>query len=467
MSDVELLSSSENVHRLDSELVEVFPSELFFSAVLYSGICTDCKLEKSPNVPPVQIMPNELLALIFGHAVSNLVARDALITTPFVLSQVNRRWRDICLHLSPLWTSIVFDGRSNLTLIDKLLERSERYPLEILITDDCDHVGLLDAFMDKIASDTFRWRRLIVYMENPDFWYHLLERLEPLSVPILEELRLESHGDYSAPYPRPQIFLGDALPSLRSGSFRRELPSVQHRGITNLELSNIIFQSEFQYIELKYVLLGSPNLLHLSLTSYDFSWLLGTDTTCPAINVPSILSLTLKDIAVGYTPAVCSLLTTPSLQSFTLIQTRRTVIYFDVRDIFATPTCDVRYPKLKSLDLIGVQFGNLSLNFLHAIPTVTHLTLDYFDDNEFLKAYRYYLSETKKKMEKGQWDGEILLPMLHTMAITRYARSKLHVGHLLDDILRIRLALGKPLANVRLGSDFRTVSSQYQSGPPQ
>jgi hypothetical protein len=440
-------------------------SLFFSSAVLSSGTYADCEPEKSPDVPLVQIMPNELLALIFGHAVSNLIATDALIITPFVLSQVNRRWRDICLHLSPLWTSIVFNGESNLTLIDKLLERSERYPLEILIADKgCDDEGvlLLDKFMEKIASDTFRWRRLIVEMDNSNFWDYLLDRLDPLSVPILEELRLESHGDYRPPHPRPSIFLGDALLSLRSASFRRELPSIQHRGITNLELSNIIFPSEFHYVELRDVLSGSLNLLHLSLTSYDFAWLLGTGTSWSAINVPSILSLTLKDVAVGCTPAVCSLLTTPSLQSFTLIQTRRTVIYFDVQDIFATPTGDVRYPKLKSLNLIGVQFGNLSLNFLHVIPTVTHLTLDYFDDNEFLKAFRYYLSETKKKTEKGQWDGEILLPMLHTMTITRYARSKLHVGHLLDDILRIRLALGKPLTNVRLGS---ACPVSIQSGP--
>ncbi|KAI6000322.1 hypothetical protein F5J12DRAFT_255389 [Pisolithus orientalis] len=81
------------------------------------------ELIRTSTVPPIDRLPNELLAQIFlllGHTLENL-------------ARVSRRWRAVIVDTPSIWSEIWLENYITSTLLKLHLERSRQAPLTIFL----------------------------------------------------------------------------------------------------------------------------------------------------------------------------------------------------------------------------------------------------------------------------------------------------------------------------------------------
>ncbi|PPQ70042.1 hypothetical protein CVT25_006370 [Psilocybe cyanescens] len=230
---------------------------------------------RDSTTSPISKLPVELLSEIFtlcalpaGQPSSTVedeecylpVINSETVRAPFILSRVNRRWRDIVLSQSSLWASLcitaeliqdsdcTFTGASqklsslNTSHITSCLQRSRRAPLNILIDvrdpewnfsetgvglDDADSPPIPTLFssdnmaivMSLLVPHLSRWRHLTILTDTWVSMHTALSAINPaitsLGAPCLESLTLMRCNDFVSfsPQFQPQDLKGPTFMS--------------------------------------------------------------------------------------------------------------------------------------------------------------------------------------------------------------------------------------------------------------
>ncbi|KAF4574602.1 hypothetical protein EYR36_005950 [Pleurotus pulmonarius] len=247
-----------------------------------------------------RILPTEILTEIF-------VLVSTGVRTPAVrVAGVCRRWREISLAASRMWSSIEISPKDGVELV--LLERSNSAPLKISC-DPSSYPWVQPRIAVAIMYQLHRIQELRLRLP-PDDLLHFLRINAEAGAPILKRLILVADSTLPLSLPR-DIMLRD-MPSLHHLELVNitipELPALPH--LRYLSLSSI--PSSISASRLLSLLQNSPNLeaIHIDGITSDGP----IDSSVLPICLPNLMSITIgatriEDSAVltnlEYPPAAC------------------------------------------------------------------------------------------------------------------------------------------------------------------
>ncbi|KAK7031599.1 ABC protein [Favolaschia claudopus] len=164
---------------LDNEIPKIRAKLMKFEEERASLI--DHRQRNQAILSPLRRLPPELLGDIFSWTFSPLAEswgrHESMADTPWVLSHVCRRWRDICLSTPSLWACILIDYTASspriptLPLVNTRLQRAQRLKIHFYASDKSEHLPQVEM--------------LQLLLEHSSRWEELSLRLSPSIVPLL------------------------------------------------------------------------------------------------------------------------------------------------------------------------------------------------------------------------------------------------------------------------------------------
>ena len=251
-------------------------------------------LEKEQRCP-INDLPPEILILVFEEYCSVWDPTNNVLLPELRLTQVCQYWRSIAINLSRLWTRIVASPQTPSHVIPTYLKRSQALSLDVDIdlrheTSDGTRGEQVLRTWNAIKPSAFRWRRLNLHIGSQDATA-ILNDIQELATPILEELRLSSGSHASgikklfeggAPLLKSLRLVGTPLPCLA--------PSFSQLTALHLTSNCPMHFSIFQYF-----LMAMINLQELALQSRVVEgWPLYPSPT-DIIHLPSLELLKISD----------------------------------------------------------------------------------------------------------------------------------------------------------------------------
>ncbi|KAJ6449758.1 hypothetical protein C8R45DRAFT_123210 [Mycena sanguinolenta] len=188
-------------------------------------------------VYPVLSLPPEITSLIFLHCLpqASSFSQPSPLSTPLLLAQICRQWRDIAIASPALWQSIGLVDTRSVGVFETWLARSGNHPLNLSL--NCVDHERAASLIDICIPHTHRWQD--IHLALP---VGLLTRLKlQLPMPLLRKISLSLRGPFSREQlegaPDDPIVLPNA-PILREADIstypdlRFELPWAQLTGLT-------------------------------------------------------------------------------------------------------------------------------------------------------------------------------------------------------------------------------------------
>ncbi|KAK0506385.1 hypothetical protein EDD18DRAFT_1455713 [Armillaria luteobubalina] len=239
-----------------------------------------------------ELLPNELLAYIFAIAIIDFLPKDSRHLLALVCS-ICRRWRDVAIEASNLWTTIYIHDEKHIPAAEFFLERSKTQLLDVdVVLERLDH---FDCPSEEDASRNSRLRAaeltsahlertrtLSLSIDDVREAEHFSTLYRPMSAPHLISLSVDIPGWSQGIAP----FLESICSLSSNGSDRIHLNGTSISSLTRLELTSVQLEHE----ELRIVFTYFPSLETLILPRFDRKWGLEEDQEDPPIiSAPSSL----------------------------------------------------------------------------------------------------------------------------------------------------------------------------------
>lgn len=325
---------------------------------------------------PIRRLPTEILSKVFLACIEDRswdcqgLARPSgslrITETPWVLTRVCKRWRQIGVSLAKLWSCIVLDMKNTMNItgavsaLELYLQRSYGNPLSVSLTWYYDTVQDHPLFRIILASSC-RWEKLMVKAPSG------LERLDSIQgcLPLLHDLHLDiTHIPNT-------INTFELAPSLRAVRF-----SSLEQGEIHLQCL-LPFKQILRYSKCTFcqslssdplsVLTLCPNLQECRF--FDMATI--STASCSPLTLPYLRVLTVNGFAwdSDAMAALLTLMTAPSLMELTL----------NTRSLYADSlvSCLRRSkPPLIKLRVLCAFENDALLGLLDEVPTLQELDID-------------------------------------------------------------------------------------------
>ncbi|PBL01298.1 hypothetical protein ARMGADRAFT_1007306 [Armillaria gallica] len=319
-----------------------------------------------------ELLPNELLAYIFATAIISLLSKERRSFLALVCS-ICRRWRDVAIEASDLWTTIYMHHQNDIPAAELFLKRSKTQLLDVDVQVDDDfrlgspRYGLRVAELTSIHLE--RTRTLSLSVSHSHYAEKFSALYRPMSTPHLVNLSVD--------VPQSAVFLFDSICSSGSnGSDGLHSNRNSISSLTRLELTSAHLEHE----ELRNIFTYFPSLETLILPKFGQSWKLEDQEDRPIMLAPS----SLRSLAVNldydhveslypeqyppYCSCVLGSLRFPNLE------------YLEVLGEY--PFCNLNLgshfkdlPKLKTLRLQRCSVPPLDGDFFRSLKLLNHLEL--------------------------------------------------------------------------------------------
>lgn len=330
---------------------------------------------------PSARLPIELMALIFEMAQEAAGPQEEAVE--LVLSRVSKRWRTIAIGHALLWTRIEVSSYRPTGSLTSYLQRSKRRPLSITLDISHPMEWKVENFWHgALANHIPRCRRLFISANSCPLQsiYPLLERLQWLRVPLLEdiEIQLRDYDDYST-FEHPALnkifrFGAPKLTSIRLDGFFPHTHKPPLSGVTTLYLHKPLPESSFSFQTFQNFIAGFTSLTNLSiygeiLEDYPELFSPGSEVILPTVRALRIRA----DEEFHSYSSLLHMLTAPMLETLQL----EDVIEDDIRWFLGSRAegGPEKFPKLSTLI---VQDSPIPLELYDALavafPSVKHLT---------------------------------------------------------------------------------------------
>jgi hypothetical protein len=412
-------------------------------------------------------LPNETLSAIFEAGLSNtssswtvspVLCFESKPQIPFevLVSSVSRRWRNVALQTSRLWTDLqIIVSKPVEDLIDLYLHRSKTCLLDITFKEvlqgnpkrnpDQDfHRKNSIRHLERLIPHVARWRTLAIEDIRVGCLSTALSPLSDLCSPALERLRVHCLDTAPAII---EVLSGGA-PLLSSLESRGTYIRPPCDSIKSLEMGRC-FRS-LTHKEFAQLTRPMRSLTHLSL----FSGAVCETSFHPPIALLAVLSLDLYLISpsVGALrfldlPAVESLTVHGSTDHVIIAFTRHNQCYPAVRTLRISSRNDETYQTLP--------IPTTTRNFITLLPIVREVTLDGANSTPILHALQ---------------NSEPLWPQLSVITIVSPsgANGSSQKKQVWDDVVKVvgnRLKLRLPISRIRLSSQIlKGLTHRQQQG---
>ncbi|KAH8091731.1 hypothetical protein BXZ70DRAFT_478734 [Cristinia sonorae] len=289
------------IHRLlgDDSGVSDFPASEMDSAVRQ---CEEAILEYQRVIrmlraqwntrAAIHRLPDEIIEAIFWETIDEQWGLIGVVK----LSGTCRRWRDVALRSSRLWSVVHVDGTVNATLVRNLVDRACSWPLSLSLSDISypfprrevghDLSGCCLQTWKSFCDVLPRTRRLRWTFTLYDIADGTSRELQPTDMPFLETLDI-----HVLP---PEVSLQMAFPSLRV--FSGGLPALRTLTIRfkPQKKSYLSFEGVFELFHLLSLLRLAPQLEYLELHGVVMGSCM-TTTHYPTVPLPKIKVLHVSD----------------------------------------------------------------------------------------------------------------------------------------------------------------------------
>ncbi|KAJ7449210.1 hypothetical protein FB451DRAFT_1287835 [Mycena latifolia] len=253
-------------------------------------------------VYPVLTLPTEITSRIFVQCLpTDGRVRPSSSTTPMVLTQICRQWRDVALATCELWSSIHIDrpyasGRGIWSLVETWLSRAKSHPISLGLDTDVPEslVALVSSFSEQIVTLRLG-HSLVRQICQSDTKFPLLRRFVTYG---------SSHEDLQK--------LFQVAPSLCE-LFMFHNPSSVNFCLPSLTRFEIFYEISTETVLA--ILTHFPVLSHLRFNIPESDSSAITNTSIPAV-FPHLSSLALCS---PQTRAILHLLTLPNLHKLQLV----------------------------------------------------------------------------------------------------------------------------------------------------
>ncbi|PBK63922.1 hypothetical protein ARMSODRAFT_1088279 [Armillaria solidipes] len=362
-----------------------------------ASLSRDCSMSSARDDPPILRMMPEISTYIFSW-VENANERISFPDTPWIISQVCRRWRDIALSCPELWSHVcvhkprTFNFSGRVHQLETSLIRSQSYPLYVWYADDGDpNAHLWDVLLDHCDH----WHTLELFLSAPDF-ARRLPKPQRHSLPLLERLQILQHL-----YKTDTMFeLNESVLDAFDTATRLhdiclvgfQFPSSINLHWSQLTRIDLVCGSPRDGIN---ILRKTPNLEWLSVNDSPYNFSL---RDAPIIHT-SLRNLSTPPVALRHftLPALKALFTETSARS----TPSPTPI---VHEFIVRSQCTLR-----DLHLKGIDMDQSLINLLKDTPTLEYLSLDFGSSTP--GAFEV-LSEAFTYPEADKPSSDVLLPHL-------------------------------------------------------
>lgn len=191
-----------------------------------------------------------------------------------VLSRVSKRWRQIAIGHSLLWTRIEISSRRPTESLKSYIQRSGDQPFTITFELSNPEEWKVENVWNHLEREIHQWRRLSIKANSlpSSSIYPILKRLRLGLAPLLEDLNIEVNDDDEDTiyfeHPEPYgIFLAGApkLTSIRLYGFFLHINWPPLSGVTTLFLHKPLQISLFSLRDLQIFITGFQSLINLSI----------------------------------------------------------------------------------------------------------------------------------------------------------------------------------------------------------
>ena len=297
------------------------------------------------------------------------------------ISHVCREWRVLIISTPTFWTKIrLISSTAQLQRAKAYIKRSKNCSLNVYVACDQSFRNEEEGvdFMILAQASVLRWRTvcfeagahrwmefLIAIMPNKVKWVHNIESLEF----IQREYSPTTHEEY----PRLHALLKEFPPlALKNLRIRRvPFPWTTLRGsksLTCLDIRHLV--TELPYHTFRDVLLASRGLQQLLIR--DVALIIDDDADYPTTIIPSLQSLEISPFDEFCTARLCSLLSTPKLQSLFVSNIGELCGFTEE----CLQTSLAKYPAVTSLKISDVSLGDrIPEEFYTSFPMLKHFTL--------------------------------------------------------------------------------------------
>ncbi|KDQ57346.1 hypothetical protein JAAARDRAFT_47909 [Jaapia argillacea MUCL 33604] len=400
-------------------------------------------MESNPNHPPcIDRIPAELLSSIFEFGAGNVIpschpiaGRRLLENLDFssrsAVCLVSRRFREVAVHTSTLWTSIVIpvghhrSKKCQVPSLDYLRPFLQSY---------CEDAGeaYVEQIFEHIGPHMVRLTAMSFEIEDQVSAVVIFDHLRNVSVPALEHLQIEDPS--RAFRPKHRIFAGGA-PRLVSLTVTVSYDIIGKRG-PRLPLGAIT----------EFTIRGYSLYIH----PLAFSGMMAA--------MPSIHTLTLDDIGLRDSPLLPTKV--PLLTTLSLRGDVGTLFFRDLHapmlhslslfhpgdelpDILRAISTMANFPSLESFALHEPRYNaptTILSDFIRSTPVLTdlHLTLDSAGTNSILEVLQTGEDHRHDQDVSPSW------PRLKTMILGSVASADLR------RFLLFRVDCGHPIQNLIL-----------------
>ncbi|KAK7023258.1 F-box domain-containing protein [Favolaschia claudopus] len=209
---------------------------------------------------PVLSLPNEIVSEIFLHTIPDYPNRPPTVgnSSPFRLTHVCRKWREIAIATRRLWRAIELIEDDNVPVDEHgllaavWLERSGSLPLSI----HTGHAGDWETSFSVLLPHRARWEYVNLYLDDS------CNSLNKLSFPLLRSLRLSTDGEDRF---NPFIAIRDA-PLLRRVSLDHVDPHMLSLPWKQLTSLSVKYTCAYDWIS---ILRKASQLVHCEFSFWD------------------------------------------------------------------------------------------------------------------------------------------------------------------------------------------------------
>lgn len=389
-------------------------------------------LELKSQTTLVSYLPNEILSQMFEEGFNMIQEVDDRISFTLSVSQVTRRWRDVAIDTSSLWTSIV------LPTSELWIERSQGRPLDIYIGEKHRYLDPDDFYsvMSKVTPYIQRWRSFSLYSLAYDPPTLIFEQILEMGASLLTRLSVYNGEDDLvtiqdlAGTPSNRVPL---LVDLRVRNIDFRLQSLPLDAITTLHIEISDSYATLSYGKFFQLFSTFPSLSKLVLKGCIINPLL--TQVDQAVELPLLKTLVIQNPSNfnNYVAVVLRVLHAPTLESLALWSESwlPLEVAFSARSFY--------FPALKKLH---VEAPGWDLPELLTIPTIRHVILRL---GKSRRSLRNLISR----------DNIELWPHLKTLTFS--ATDSNSIGYYRDLLLHFvdfRVNIGHPLTKLRLHSDI-------------
>ncbi|KAI6144201.1 hypothetical protein BKA82DRAFT_1002668 [Pisolithus tinctorius] len=190
---------------------------------------------------------------------------------------VSRLWRSVILGTPEIWRDIVLHaGHITIESLKAQLTRSGNAPLNIFITGSIyDHYEQVQSWLDVVVSSADRWRCLYVHHPHDRMLAEVLDALDGLKFPSLEDVTIDNMYSVSN---YPQFLSPNRAPALRNLKLDDLFPAPELAASTTLVTLDISFRfGEYQAMNIP-MFIPTQSLAALSLGGDTSNWKLPPDS---------------------------------------------------------------------------------------------------------------------------------------------------------------------------------------------